>query len=195
MIPCLATSIMPLLIAAPANTPIAATVTIVLCLATLAPMAEFRKFTASLLTPTTRSKTARIIRNTTIPRNRMFMCLVYYSLSVDATIISKYISTKVNARRITNTSQSTNLLLLLSLFTLSVFRIRGKGTHLKLQACCGCITKALQCYPPSVNLTVSPPPCVGSAVMVPPRATTVFLTMARPRPVPPSLRDRPLSTR
>ena len=66
MIPCRATSIMPLLIAAPAKTPIAAMVTMVRNFATLAPMAEFRKLTASLLTPTTRSKTARTMRKTTI---------------------------------------------------------------------------------------------------------------------------------
>ena len=75
--PCRATSIMPLLRAAPANTPIAATVTTVLYLATLAPMAEFRKFTASLLTPTTRSNTASTIRNITIPRNKVFIYARY----------------------------------------------------------------------------------------------------------------------
>ena len=75
-VPC--TSIIPLLKAAPANTPTAAIVTIVLYFATRAPMAEFRKFTASLLTPTTRSDTARTIRNITIPRNKVFIFPIPY---------------------------------------------------------------------------------------------------------------------
>ena len=37
--------------------------------AALAPMAEFIKFTASLLTPTTKSNMASRKRNTTIPKN------------------------------------------------------------------------------------------------------------------------------
>ena len=46
-----------------------------------------------------------------------------------------------------------------------------------------------------VNLMVSPPPGVVSAVVEPSWAATAFFTMARPRPVPPSLRERPLSMR
>ena len=53
-----AMSIMPLLIVAPKNTPMAATVTMVRNLAALEPMAEFIKLTASLLTPTHRSDAA-----------------------------------------------------------------------------------------------------------------------------------------
>ena len=75
--PCRATSIMPLLSAAPANTPMAAIVTMVLYRATFAPIAELRKLTASLLTPTTRSKTASTIRNITIPRNNVFMIFLF----------------------------------------------------------------------------------------------------------------------
>ena len=61
--PCRAMSIMPLLIEAPTNTPMEATIRIVRKRATFAPIAEFRKFTASLLTPTMRSKTASMNRN------------------------------------------------------------------------------------------------------------------------------------
>lgn len=47
----------------------------------------------------------------------------------------------------------------------------------------------------SVNTNSSPPPCLFLAEMVPPCIRTAFFTMASPRPVPPSLRERPLSTR
>ena len=67
-IPCRAMSIMPLLMMAPRNTPVAATKMMVLNLATLAPIAELRKLTASLLTPTQRSEMARMKRNITNPR-------------------------------------------------------------------------------------------------------------------------------
>ena len=70
-IPCLAISIIPLLIVAPMKTPTAATMIIVLNDATLAPMAELRKFTASLLTPTIRSTTASEKRNSTKKRNML----------------------------------------------------------------------------------------------------------------------------
>ena len=56
--PCRAISIIPLLIDAPINIPIAATINILLNDAALEPIAEFRKLTASLLTPTERSNTA-----------------------------------------------------------------------------------------------------------------------------------------
>ena len=83
--PCLAISIIPLLIAAPAKTPIDAMIIIVLKLATLAPTAELIKFTASLLTPTKRSKMARRMRNITIPKNIVLICIVIY-------IVTKYYS-------------------------------------------------------------------------------------------------------
>ncbi len=57
-IPFLAISIIPLDDKAPTKIPTAATVKIVFFLATLDPNAEFKKLTASLLTPTTRSETA-----------------------------------------------------------------------------------------------------------------------------------------
>ena len=57
-IPFLATSIMPLEKSDPANTPSEAITKIVRNEATLDPIAEFRKLTASLLTPTTRSTMA-----------------------------------------------------------------------------------------------------------------------------------------
>jgi len=59
-------SIMPLERAAPMNTPIPAINSIVLKDAALAPTADCRKLTASLLTPTTRSKTARTNRKMTM---------------------------------------------------------------------------------------------------------------------------------
>ena len=78
--PCRAMSIMPLLIAAPMNTPIAAIVIIVRKEAALAPIAEFKKLTASLLTPTDRSKIANKKRKITIPKktisiNKLFLVL------------------------------------------------------------------------------------------------------------------------
>ena len=66
--PCRAMSIMPLLMIAPQNTPMAATVMIVRNFAALEPIAEFKKLTASLLTPTHRSEIARMKRNITNPR-------------------------------------------------------------------------------------------------------------------------------
>ena len=60
---------MPLLMAAPINTPMEATMIIRLNDAAFAPTADDRKFTASLLTPTERSKTANRNRNITIPKN------------------------------------------------------------------------------------------------------------------------------
>ena len=66
--PCLAMSIMPLLMTAPKNTPMAAIMMMVRNFATLEPMAELRKLTASLLTPTQRSDTASTNRKITNPR-------------------------------------------------------------------------------------------------------------------------------
>ncbi len=60
-----ATSIIPADISAPSNTPSEAIINTVLNRATLAPMAEVRKFTASLLTPTNKSNTASVSRNNT----------------------------------------------------------------------------------------------------------------------------------
>ena len=68
MIPCLATSIIPDDITAPIATPADATINTVRNLATLAPIALFKKFTASLLTPTKRSNIARHSKNATITR-------------------------------------------------------------------------------------------------------------------------------
>ena len=58
-IPFLATSIIPLENTAPTAIPRLATIIIDLKLKTLDPIAEFKKFTASLLTPTTKSAIAR----------------------------------------------------------------------------------------------------------------------------------------
>ena len=70
-----AISIMPLLIAAPRNTPMEATRIMRLKEAALVPMAELRKFTASLLTPTDRSKTASKNRKMIIHKNRISIVL------------------------------------------------------------------------------------------------------------------------
>ena len=58
-IPFLATSIKPLENMAPTATPILATIMIVRIEIALEPIAEFRKLTASLLTPTTKSVIAK----------------------------------------------------------------------------------------------------------------------------------------
>jgi hypothetical protein len=65
-IPFLATSIIPLENVAPNSIPKAAINMINLKDAAFEPIDEFKKFTASLLTPTTKSETARIIKMTTI---------------------------------------------------------------------------------------------------------------------------------
>ena len=61
-----AMSIMPLLSTQPMSTPTEAISTSVRKVAARDPMAEFRKFTASLLTPTQRSKAARRNRKSTM---------------------------------------------------------------------------------------------------------------------------------
>jgi len=61
-IPFLATSIIPLEKMAPTATPILATIIIVLKEIAFDPIAEFKKLTASLLTPTTKSAIAKIAR-------------------------------------------------------------------------------------------------------------------------------------
>lgn len=66
--PCLAMSIIPLLVVAPTKMPTAATMRIVLNFAAFAPTAGLRKFTASFATPTERSKTAKTKRNSKTTR-------------------------------------------------------------------------------------------------------------------------------
>ena len=66
--PLRATSIMPLAKVAPSTMPMLTTMRIVRREATLDPRAELRKLTASLLTPTMRSETARVKRRMTIRR-------------------------------------------------------------------------------------------------------------------------------
>ena len=65
-IPLRATSIIPLEYTAPIKIPRLATIMIVLSEIAFEPMAEFKKLIASLLTPTTISATARIVRATSI---------------------------------------------------------------------------------------------------------------------------------
>ena len=60
--PLRATSIIPLEKTAPIKIPTLATIIIVLNEITFEPMAEFKKLIASLLTPTTISSTARIVK-------------------------------------------------------------------------------------------------------------------------------------
>ena len=76
--PCLATSIIPLLIEAPMKTPTAATIMMVLKVATFAPIAELRKLTASLLTPEIRSKTARTKRKAVNPRYMLSIEILFF---------------------------------------------------------------------------------------------------------------------
>ena len=64
--PLRATSIMPLDVTTPTMIPAEATSRIVRMVAALEPIAELRKLTASLVTPTKRPETARIPRITTI---------------------------------------------------------------------------------------------------------------------------------
>jgi hypothetical protein len=70
-------SIMPLLMAAPMKTPIAATRMIFLKDAAREPMAEFRKLTASLLTPTDKSKMASRKRKMMMPKNNASMIFLF----------------------------------------------------------------------------------------------------------------------
>ena len=79
-------SIIPLLIAAPMNTPAEAMMMIVRNGATLVPMAELRKLTASLLTPTDRSKMASRNRKTTTQRNKISIsvsCLILLQITLN----------------------------------------------------------------------------------------------------------------
>ena len=80
-IPFLATSMRPEENTAPTNTPRPATIRIVRMGTALEPMAEFKKFTASLLTPTTKSamakrnkRTIREIYSVSIPKNQPQKC-------------------------------------------------------------------------------------------------------------------------
>ncbi len=77
--PCRAMSIMPFDISAPSKMPQLATNKMVLNVATREPMAEFRKFTASLLTPTNKSKIANRHRLPTINK-RIKTVVPIYSL-------------------------------------------------------------------------------------------------------------------
>ena len=61
-------SIIPLDVLAPTKIPIAATSRMVRNLAALAPTAGLKKLTASLATPTERSKVANTMRNNKIPK-------------------------------------------------------------------------------------------------------------------------------
>ena len=72
-IPFLATSIIPLEKSVPTRIPILATMRIVFHEATLEPIAEFRKLTASLATPTIRSRIANRKRRIRIHWKRL-MC-------------------------------------------------------------------------------------------------------------------------
>ena len=67
---------MPLLIAAPINTPIDATIRTLLNDAAFEPIAEFIKFTASLLTPTDRSNTASRNKKIITQRNKISIILL-----------------------------------------------------------------------------------------------------------------------
>ena len=69
--PLRAISIMPLEKVEPARTPMLATTMMTLKLAMREPMAELRKFTASLLTPTNRSTMARMARKATMIRKML----------------------------------------------------------------------------------------------------------------------------
>lgn len=75
--PLRAISIIPLLVVAPRNIPIPTTSMMVFTVNTFAPIAEFRKLTASLLTPTMRSKIARPIRNTGKPQIKTLHAFEY----------------------------------------------------------------------------------------------------------------------
>jgi hypothetical protein len=68
-IPFLATSIIPLENTAPTKTPKLAIIIMFLKEMTFDPIAEFKKFTASLLTPTIRSATAKIASAIIIKKN------------------------------------------------------------------------------------------------------------------------------
>lgn len=72
-----AMSIIPFDDAAPIKTPIEATIRMVRNGAALEPIAELRKLTASLLTPTERSKIARMKRKMMIPKNIVSMLLLF----------------------------------------------------------------------------------------------------------------------
>lgn len=69
--PLRAISIMPLEKVEPSSTPMLATTMMTLKLAIREPMAELRKLTASLLTPTNRSTAARMARNTSMSRKML----------------------------------------------------------------------------------------------------------------------------
>ena len=84
-IPLRATSIIPLEVMAPKNTPILAIIIIFLIAIAFEPMAEFKKFTASLLTPTTKSTVAKIAKaiNIKIYGSPMFLFLLLSQIYSD----------------------------------------------------------------------------------------------------------------
>ena len=75
-IPLRATSIIPLEKTAPIKIPKLAVIIMVLKLKTFEPMAEFKKFTASLLTPTIKSMTAKINKILTKIR-KIFIVVIF----------------------------------------------------------------------------------------------------------------------
>ncbi len=79
-------SIMPLLIAAPMKTPMEAIISTRLKDAAREPIAEFRKFTASLLTPTERSNTASMNRKIITQRK---------SVSINISLVLCFYNAKV----------------------------------------------------------------------------------------------------
>ena len=73
---------MPLEKTAPTKTPKLAIIIIFLKEITFEPIAEFKKFTASLLTPTTRSNTARAPKAITIKKNILSIFIICYSVNL-----------------------------------------------------------------------------------------------------------------
>jgi hypothetical protein len=81
-IPFLATSIIPLEKIAPMAIPTEATIIMVLKEMALDPMAEFKKFTASLLTPTTRSAMAKTANAANIKMYILSILCLYQGLKI-----------------------------------------------------------------------------------------------------------------
>ena len=81
---------MPLLMAAPMNTPLAATIMMVRHDAAREPTADVRKFTASLLTPTERSNTASRKRNIIMPAKNMSISENFVRHKFPTNMLTKY---------------------------------------------------------------------------------------------------------
>ena len=94
-IPLRATSIIPLEKIAPNAMPRLAKIMIVLKERALEPRAEFRKFTASLLTPTIKSAMARKTKATTISKNILSIISILYLESVKANSSAIYLHIKL----------------------------------------------------------------------------------------------------